>query len=82
MISTVSARGQTAIPTAIRKRHGIQPQTRLQWIDEGDLIIVVPIQEDAIAAFRGKSKGKGLLQALLNGRKEERERERQTELKR
>jgi bifunctional DNA-binding transcriptional regulator/antitoxin component of YhaV-PrlF toxin-antitoxin module len=79
MFSTVSVRGQTVIPVAIRKRHGIQSHTRLQWIDEGDLIVVVPIHSDPIAAFRGKSKGKGLLQALLKGRQEERENERRVE---
>jgi len=79
MFSTVSVRGQTVIPTEIRKRHEIHPHTRLQWLDEGDMIVVVPIHSDPIATFRGKSKGKGLLQALLKGRQEERENERRTE---
>jgi AbrB family looped-hinge helix DNA binding protein len=76
MLSKVSTRGQTAIPAQIRKKHGIKPQTQLQWIDSGDLIIVVPIEDDPITAFRGKSKGKGLLKALLEGRREERKNER------
>jgi len=79
MFSTVSIGGQTVIPNEICKRHGIQSHTRLQWLDEGDLIVVVPIHSDSIAAFRGKSKGKGLVQALLKGRQEERENERRTE---
>lgn len=82
MQSTVSVRGQTAIPAEIRKRHGIKPHTHLQWIDEGNLIIVVPIAEDPISSFRGKSKGKGLMQVLLKGRKEEREIEGKKEPKR
>lgn len=82
MFSTVSTRGQTAIPADIRKRHDIKPHSKLQWIDEGDVIIVVPIAEDPIAAFRGKSKGKGLVKALLQARREDRERERQAEVER
>ena len=79
MLSTMSAKGQTVIPAEIRKRHGLKPNVRLQWIDDGNVLTVVPISEDPIASFRGKSKGKGLVQALLRGRKEERERERLSE---
>ena len=79
MLSTISAKGQTVIPAEIRKRHGLKPNVRLQWIDDGNVLTVVPIFEDPIASFRGKSKGKGLVQALLRGRKEERERERLSE---
>ncbi|HID95426.1 MAG TPA: AbrB/MazE/SpoVT family DNA-binding domain-containing protein [Candidatus Latescibacteria bacterium] len=75
MLSTVSVRGQTAIPAEIRKRYGIKPHSRLQWIDNGRTITVVPIADDPIAVFRGKSKGKGLTEALLRWRKEERARE-------
>ncbi|MFQ6115989.1 MAG: AbrB/MazE/SpoVT family DNA-binding domain-containing protein [bacterium] len=79
MISKVSIRGQTAIPAEIRKRYGIKANTWLQWIDDGELIIVVPIASDPIASFRGKAKGSGLVKALLQGRKEEREREQRAE---
>lgn len=79
MLSTVSTRGQTVIPAEIRKRHRLKPKVRLQWIDDGKVIMVVPISDDPIASFRGKSKDKGLVQALLKGRKEERERERLSE---
>ena len=60
MLSIVSKRGQTAIPAEIRRRYGLKPNTRLQWIDDGKMITVVPISDDPIASFREKSKGKGL----------------------
>jgi AbrB family looped-hinge helix DNA binding protein len=35
MKSTVTARGQTAIPAEIRRRYNIKPNTKLEWIDDG-----------------------------------------------
>lgn len=75
MLTTVSSRGQTSIPAEIRKKYGINANTKLQWIDEGELITVVPIGNDPIKSFRGKSKDKDLVKSLLEGRKEERERD-------
>jgi len=75
MRSTVSSRGQTTIPAEIRKKYGIKGKSKLQWIDEGKIITVVPVADDPIASFRGKFKGKGLMEAFLEGRREERERD-------
>ncbi len=75
MLTTVSSQGQTSIPAEIRKKYGINANTKLQWIDEGELITVVPISNDPIKSFRGKSKRKDLVKSLLEARKEERERD-------
>jgi len=75
MLTTVSSRGQTSIPAEIRKKYRINAKTKLQWIDEGELITVVPVGDDPIKSFRGKSKGKDLVKSLLEGRREERERD-------
>ncbi len=75
MLTTVSSRGQTSVPAEIRRKYGIKGDSKLQWIDEGGLITVVPIGEDPISSFRGKSRGKELVKALLEARKEERERD-------
>ena len=72
MESTVTVRGQTAIPAAIRKRYNIKPKTKLEWIDDGHTITVLPIPQDAIKALKGKFKDTDLLKALLESRKEER----------
>lgn len=70
MKTTVTARGQTVVPAKIRKAYHIQPQTQLEWIDDGRTIRVVPIPPDPVQAAKGSSKG--LSKRLL----EERERER------
>ena len=75
MLTTVSSRGQTSIPSEIRKKYSIGANTKLQWIDDGGFITVVPIGIDPIETFRGKSKGKELVKALLEGRREEREKD-------
>ncbi len=74
MKSTVTVRGQTAIPVLIRKKYNIKPKTKLEWIDDGHIITVLPIPADPFKVLKGKLKGKHLLDALLVSRKEERQR--------
>lgn len=75
MQSTVSSRGQTAVPAEIRKRFRLEPQSRLEWITEGEFILVVPIPKDPIRAFRGSLKGKYTGEEFLKDRQREREQE-------
>lgn len=74
MESTVTVRGQTAIPIVIRRRYNIKPKTKLEWIDDGHTITVLPIPANPIKVLKGKLKDKNLLAALLSSRKEERNR--------
>jgi len=74
MQSTITARGQTVIPATIRRRFNLSPADKLEWIVEGNVIRVVPVQADPIAAFRGQGKGGGAAR-LLADRQQDRERE-------
>jgi len=75
MESTVTVRGQTAIPVAIRKKYNIKPKTKLEWIDDGHTISVLPISQNPINALKGRFKDANLREALLRSREEERKRD-------
>ncbi len=72
MQTTVSKRGQTAIPANLRQKYNIEPQAKLEWIDEAGVITVIPIPKDAISYYRGKAKGEKLVERLLKERKKQR----------
>jgi AbrB family looped-hinge helix DNA binding protein len=72
--STITARGQTVIPAAIRRRFHLGPADRLEWIVDDDGIRVVPVRENPVDAFRGRGKG-GATRRLLKERKKDRVRE-------
>src|SRR5437773_4607985 len=48
MRTTVSSRGQTAVPSEVRKRFNLTENSRLEWIIEGDVITVLPVLPDPI----------------------------------
>jgi AbrB family looped-hinge helix DNA binding protein len=74
MRSTITARGQTVIPAAIRRQFKLSPSDRLQWIVEQGVIRIVPVRADPIAAFRGQGKG-GATARLLRERQADKARE-------
>jgi AbrB family looped-hinge helix DNA binding protein len=76
MQTTISKRGQTVVPAAIRKRHHILDGDRLAWIDDGETIKIVPIPADPVRALKGIARGERLVQELMKYRREERARER------
>ena len=71
MRSTITARGQTVVPAPVRKRFALGPADRLEWIVEGDRIVVVPVRADPIAAFRGRGHGGGTARLLAERRHEQ-----------
>jgi len=74
METSVTKKGQTNIPALIRKRHHIKEGDRLVWLDDGEVIRIVPVPADPLKALRGAGKGEGLLNRLLQNRREDRER--------
>jgi bifunctional DNA-binding transcriptional regulator/antitoxin component of YhaV-PrlF toxin-antitoxin module len=75
MKTAVTKRGQTVIPSRLRKRYAIDEKTFLQWIDTGETIKVIPIPRDVLGALRGIAKGEKLLDTLLAERKFDKNRE-------
>lgn len=75
METIVSRRGQTVVPAAIRQRYNIKDGDQLVWIDDGEIIRVIPVPADPIKALRGSGKGQNLTAKLLEERRKDRERE-------
>ena len=76
MQTAVTKRGQTVIPASIRKRYQIHEGDYLVWIDDGDMIRVVPVSRDPIQALRGSGRGERLVERLLAARQEDRSHDR------
>jgi len=75
MKTTMTVRGQTVVPAAIRKAYDLEPESRIEWIDDGKCIRVVPLGRDVVRESRGVY-GKGMLRkALVKARAEDRARE-------
>ncbi len=74
MRTKLSKRGQVSIPSEVRRKLHIGPDTTLEWVVEGATARVIPIPSDPVKAFRGSGK-KGLVGALLQERKRDRQRE-------
>lgn len=75
METTVTQRGQTAIPAEIRRRYNLKPHSKLMWLQTRNGLTIVPVSGNPIEALRGRFKGSNLVRALLEERKREREHE-------
>ena len=64
MQSTITARGQTVVPAAIRNQFHLGPSDRLEWLLDNGTIRVVPVRANPIDAFRGQGKGGGTARLL------------------
>ena len=79
MTTTVTTRGQTVIPVNIRRKYGINEGSRLEWVEDGGSIRVIPIPADPVSALYGSAKGEGLFDCLMEERARDRARERDAE---
>ena len=72
MKTTISTRGQVSIPAALRKKYGIETDTQVEWIEDGNAIKMVPLPKDPIKAFRGAGKNRYTSDKLVRDRRKER----------
>lgn len=75
MVTFVTVKGQVVIPASVRRKLAIKEGTRIQVEvnEETRQIILTPITREYIHSLRGKYKGKGLIKALMEEKKRERE---------
>ena len=71
----VTKRGQVSIPSDIRKKFHIEPESRVEWVADGNLIKVIPLPKDAVAAFKGRGGKKYTSKDLIKDRCAERRKE-------
>lgn len=74
MTITVSARGQMVIPVSIRKRYSIKPNTKVELLDLGKEVVIVPVSGQSFSKSRGMLKGvstSDLIKARRSARKKE-----------
>jgi AbrB family looped-hinge helix DNA binding protein len=75
MKAKVTTRGQVSIPAEIRKNFNIEPESKVEWVVEGNVIKVVPLPRDPVTAFRGRGAGRYSTEQLVAERRAERARE-------
>jgi AbrB family looped-hinge helix DNA binding protein len=74
--ATISTKGWVVIPKELREKFGLKKGTRVQVMDYGDLLALVPLPEDPVEALHGMLEGGPSLTAdLLAERARERARE-------
>ncbi len=73
----ISNKGWVVIPAELRKKYSLKPGDRVEIVDYGGVISIVPRAKDPIKQGYGLLKGgKSLTKALLDERSKERTRER------
>ena len=77
-VLNVSAKGAIVIPAAIRKKYKIEPLSKVEIVDTGDELLLIPIPDNVIDYLDGILKDKtteSLTEALLEERRKDKERE-------
>ncbi|HSJ58421.1 MAG TPA: AbrB/MazE/SpoVT family DNA-binding domain-containing protein [Anaerolineae bacterium] len=74
--ATVSGKGWVVIPKAMREKHGLEKGSRVQIVDYGEMLMIVPLPDDPVEALHGMfAGGPSLTEELLVERGQERARE-------
>lgn len=73
MIVRANNKGQITIPLELRKKFGIKPGTKFVITENGNSIVLKPINGIYLNSLRGSFKGTGVMKAFLAEKKRERE---------
>jgi AbrB family looped-hinge helix DNA binding protein len=68
-----SVKGQVVIPRRLRKEFEIEEGTRAYVQSTPEGILIKPVTTKFIRSLRGTLKGKGVMKAMMEDRKKERE---------
>ena len=76
MTVTVSSKGQVVVPSEFRKRYNLKPGSKIEFLDNGNEIVLIPLPRDSFKASYGILKGKGITtRDLIEFRRKERKKE-------
>ncbi len=75
METYATIKGQIVIPAPLRRKYGIREGTRIIVSDAGEEIVLRPVNEQYLRKLQGSLKGTGALQALMEERQKDKERE-------
>ncbi len=73
METVATTKGQVVIPASLRRKHGIKSGTRIQVLEEGGRIVLVPITPAYVKKVKGMFKGSGAMKVLIEEKKRDRE---------
>jgi AbrB family looped-hinge helix DNA binding protein len=74
--ATVSTKGWIVVPKDMRIKYNLMPGSKVQIVDYGGGLAIIPLPEDPISALRGIFAGSpSLTDELLRERKRDKEKE-------
>lgn len=77
-VATISDKGWIAVPQEFRERYALSPGSKLEIVDQGGALLLIPLRPDPIHALHGMFADEpSLTQELLEERHAERERDEQ-----
>ena len=80
MKTKLTKRGQTVVPSEIRKRFNLEGSSTLQWMIEGDIITVLPVPINPVEALKGVIKGRVSFKKFMDDRRSDREMEKRKDV--
>jgi AbrB family looped-hinge helix DNA binding protein len=71
--ATVSAKGWVVIPKSLREKYGLNKGAKVQVVEYGDVLALVPLPDDPVGALHGMLEGGApLTEELLAERERDR----------
>jgi len=72
--AVITSKGQVVIPVKIRRRYGMKNGSKVAFIEQGDKVIIQPLDKEYFNKLAGILDEKGkMLKSLMDDKKKERE---------
>jgi len=72
--AVITTKGQVVIPVKIRRKYGMKNGTKVAFIEQGDKVIIQPLDKEYFNKLAGILDEKGkMLKSLIDDKKKERE---------